>query len=492
MSVSLELKNISKVYPGVIALDKVSLSFEKGEVHSIMGENGAGKSTLIKVVAGAIEPSEGTIIVGGKEYSKMTPALSRENGIGVIYQEFTLVPTLSVADNIFLGERVGKGRLVNDSEMHRRSAEIFEQFNMKIDTHALVGKLSTAQQQLVEIAKAISKNVKILIMDEPSATLALAEVELMFKIVRKLKEQGITIIYISHRIDEIFEISDRVSIMRDGQYVATKKIEDVTRKEIVNLMVGRELNETCPKRNVKIGEPLLECRNICGNGDYGIDLTLRRGEIVGLAGLVGAGRTEFAKMLYGAVPMMSGDVLVDGKKLQLKSPSDAIENGIGLIPEDRKTEGAFLTFPIDWNIALMSIRKYSKHGVVQKNKLKELSDYYFKMLKIKAFSGGQLVANLSGGNQQKVVLAKTLAANTRIIIFDEPTRGIDVGAKQEIYKLMNSLVEAGNAILMITSDMEELLGMSDRILVMSEGVLAGELQKNEFSQSRVLELASGI
>ena len=492
MSTLLELKNISKFYPGVTALDNVSLSFESGEVHSLMGENGAGKSTMIKIIAGAIEPSAGEILIDGNGYQAMTPILARQKGIGVIYQEFNLIPTLSVADNIFLGEKIGTGRFINDEEMHQKAKEIFQKFNIEIDTHAEVGTLSTAKQQLVEIAKAISRNVRLLIMDEPSATLAVAEVEAMFRIVRTLKEQGITIIYISHRLDEIFSISDRVSIMRDGQYIETRKIQDITRKELINLMVGRELDETCPSRNCKIGEPLLELKNLCGNGDYGISFQVRRGEILGLAGLVGAGRTELAKMLYGAVIPDSGEILVDGTPVHMKTPFDAVACGIGLIPEDRKTEGAFLSFSIDWNIALMNLKACSQGQFVSTKKVRELSKKYFEMLKIKAPSGKMEVANLSGGNQQKVVLAKTLASGTEVIIFDEPTRGIDVGAKQEIYKLMNTLAEQGKAILMITSDMEELLGMSDRIIVLSEGVMTGTLTKEEFSQSRVMEFASGI
>lgn len=492
MSKILELREITKAYPGVVALDNVSMSFQKGEVHAIMGENGAGKSTLIKTIAGAISADNGTIIMNGTEFRHMTPAISRDNGIGVIYQEFNLIPSMSVAENIFMGDKIGGKIKVDFNEMTRRTEEIFGQLNVTIPAKEMVASLSTAQQQLVEIAKAIVKDCKVLIMDEPSAAIAVSEVEQMFKIVRKLKNEGVTIIYISHRMDEIFEIADRVSVMRDGKYIDTCYVKDINRKQLITMMVGRELNESFPVRNVQIGKPVLELKKVTGNGDFEIDLTLKKGEILGLAGLVGAGRTELAKMIFGSERIQAGEVVVKGSTVDIKSPSHAISLGIGLIPEDRKNEGAFLEFPIDWNISIMSLTQISKLGIVKQADCDKLAGKYSDILRIKTPSLKQLVRNLSGGNQQKVVLAKVLAAKTDIIIFDEPTRGIDVGAKQEIYKLMNSLVEQGISIIMISSEMEELLGMSDRIMVLHQGRITGELDKSQFSQNAVLELASGI
>lgn len=488
----LELQHITKHYPGVVALDDVSLSFEPGEIHSIMGENGAGKSTLIKIVAGAIEASSGKVIINGESFEKLTPALAKQHGIGVIYQEFNVVPSMNIAENIFLGDKTGNAISPDFKKMHKEAARLMESLGVHIDSHRMVGDLSTAQQQLVEIAKAVSKNCKVLIMDEPSAAIAVAEVENMLRIVRQLKEQGVTIIYISHRMDEVFEISDRVSILRDGRYVATKKIDEVSRQDLINMMVGRELTESFPSRNVTPGENVLEVRNLTGNGDFNINLYLRKGEILGLAGLVGAGRTELAKMLFGDVRPTSGEIVVKGKTVHFRDTSDAIDAGIGLIPEDRKREGAFLEYSIQWNIPSMSLRRISKATVVDQKEADRLADEYVEKLSIKTPTVKQLVKNLSGGNQQKVVVAKVLAAQTEILIFDEPTRGIDVGAKQEIYHLMNNLVEQGMSIIMISSEMEELLGMSDRVMVLYEGRITGELSKDEFSQSRVLELASGL
>ena len=492
MSEVLALNNITKRYPGVVALDDVSLSFEKGEVHALMGENGAGKSTLIKAVSGAISIDAGRFVLEGVPHGALTPREAIAQGISVIYQEFNLVPSLSIAENIFLGEKVGGRFLVNFDDMHRRSAELFTQFDIDIDTRTMVTYLSTAQMQIVEIAKAISKNAKIIIMDEPSATLALSEVENLFKIIRRLKERGITVVYVSHRIDEVFEISDRISVLRDGKYVGTRPTADTTRSELVALMVGRELDETYPVRKPPAGEVVIETQHLSGNGVKDISLTLYKGEILGLGGLVGAGRTELAKLLFGAARKENGEILLAGEPVDIRSPYQAISLGIGLIPEDRKYEGVFLEYAIDWNISIMSLRRLAKRGVVNQRDVDELSETYFHKLKIISPSAKQLVKNLSGGNQQKVVLAKVLAAQTRIIIFDEPTRGIDVGAKQEIYNLMTALCEEGISIIMISSDMEELLGMSDRIVVLHEGRQAGVLARAEFSQSSVLELASGV
>ncbi len=488
----LELRGLSKFYHGVIALNKVSCKFDKGEIHALIGENGAGKSTLIKSVSGAIPFDEGSIVIDGKEFSRIRPNDAIENGIAVIYQEFCLIPSMSVAENIFIGQKIGGKNLVDIEQMHEKARGIFQQLGADIDTHAMVSSLSTAQQQLVEIAKAVSRNAKVLFMDEPSATLAMAEVDAMFKIMRTLKEQGVTIIYVSHRLDEIFEVCDKVSVMRDGEYVTTKEIDQITRRELINYMVGRELDATCPVRNNVIGDVALEVRGVTGNGVFDISLKVRHGEVLGIAGLVGSGRSEFAKVVYGAAKREAGQVLIDGKETFIKSPGEAIRHGIGLIPEDRKTEGLLLEYPIDWNISLMCLKRLSKHFVIQNDKVNETVMKYFTRMGVKAPSVHNLAKSLSGGNQQKVVVAKTLAAETKIIIFDEPTRGIDVGAKREIYQLMNELAAEGNAIIMISSDMEEVLGMSDRIMVFHEGRVSGQLEKKDFSQNNVMALASGL
>ncbi|MBQ9030515.1 MAG: sugar ABC transporter ATP-binding protein [Parasporobacterium sp.] len=484
-----KLSRITKVYPGVRALDQVDFELKEAEIHAIVGENGAGKSTLIKVLAGVIRPEEGSIEIDGETYGYMTPKLSREKGIEVIYQEYNLVPTLSAAENICLGDQ--HGRLVNYKAMEKTAGDIFRQFNIEIDPSTVVYKLSSAQMQIVEIAKAISKNVRVLIMDEPTAPLTIREVDILMEIINRLKEQGVSILYISHRLDEIFAIADRVTIMRDGQYIETREIQDVTRKELISLMVGREINEGHPQRETRPGEEILRVEDLCGNGDEHISFSLYKGEILGVGGLVGCGRTEMAMMLYGAARIDSGRIFLNGQEVHIKSPKDAIAHGIGLIPEDRKRQGCFLEMSINWNVSINNIKNISRGTVVDRKKEKEAATYYRNAMNIKTPSLEQKVKNLSGGNQQKVVIAKTLAADSDIIIFDEPTRGIDVNAKHEIYLLMNELVAQGKSILMISSDMEELLGMSDRIIVLSENTFAGELKKEEFSQQNVLELASG-
>lgn len=490
-SVVLSLKSITKKYPGVLALDRVSLDFFAGEVHALVGENGAGKSTLIKAIAGAINLDGGVIQIDGQDYHQMTPHLSRSSGIEVIYQEFNLVPTMSVAENIILGEKPNTLNLVNYRLMKNQARELFKLFDVDMDPDALVQDLSPAQQQIVEIAKAVSKNVKILIMDEPSAPLSVSEVERMFEIIRQLKRKGVTIIYISHRLEEIFKISDRVSVLRDGKYVATKLTSETNREELIRLMVGRELKETYPARTNPPGEIALEVKNLSGNGVRDISFVVRKGEILGVAGLVGAGRTEMAMLIFGAAPIESGEIRANGKIVHIRSPQDAIQHRLGLLTEDRKGKGLFLEMPVGWNITFPIVRKLSRFGVVDTQKEKSISEYYWQHLNIKTPSLEERVINLSGGNQQKVVLAKVLAADSAILIFDEPTRGIDVGAKQEIYHLMCELANNGNAILMISSDMEELLGMSDRIIVLCEGKLAGEVSRENFSQDLILDLASG-
>ncbi len=486
----LSIKNITKRYPGVVALDKVSIDFRKGEVHALLGENGAGKSTFIKAIAGAIQADAGEIIINGRSFTHLTPHEAKHEGVEVIYQEFNLMESLSVAENICFGEKTGK--LANFKEMERKSKEIFDLMGVSLDLKKQVRNLPSSQKQLVEIAKSVSRNAKILIMDEPSAPLSVSEIDKMFDIVRKLKAKGVTIIYISHRMEEIFEIADRVTVLRDGKYIATKDINQTNIKELISLMVGRELNQTYPDKNYSLGETIMEIKHLYGNGDEDISFSLRKGEILGLAGLVGCGRTELARVIFGADKMDKGEILIHGQKAHIHLPKDAIEYGIGLIPEDRKLQGCFLEKTVRWNISIANIKTLTKGWIINTNKETQQASSYKDLLNIKTPSLEQMTKNLSGGNQQKVVLAKTLATNSEILIFDEPTRGIDVGAKHEIYNLMVRLAEEGKAILMITSDMPELLGMSDRILILHEGKIAGELDKKEFTQDRILELASGL
>lgn len=489
----LTLKNVTKEYPGVLALDHMNLEVYPGEVHALMGENGAGKSTLIKVVSGAIKPNGGTIIYQGQEYASMTPALSRKLGIGVIYQEFNLVPDLSVAENIFLGQKLTGGLTINRKLMNEKAAELMKSFGIDIDVTKEVKTLTVAYQQLVEITKTISSNVKVLIMDEPSAPLTNREIDALFGIVRKLKEQGIAIIYISHRMEEIFALADRITVMRDGKYVGTKMASEIDQNGLIKMMVGRTLDEQFPAVEKEIGEVALEVQDLCTDALLkNVSFKVRKGEILGLAGLVGAGRTETARAIFGADPKASGRVLIHGKETHIRKPKDAISQGVALIPEDRKKHGALLEMSIRENISFICVKDISKAGFVDRKEDKGLADKYIQELSIKTPTMEQLAKNLSGGNQQKVVLAKSLASRSDIIIFDEPTRGIDVGAKKEIYVLMNELAKKGMAIIMISSEMQELLGMADRIMVMHEGEVMGELKKEEATQEKILELASGI
>jgi len=486
----LSLKDIVKLFPGVVALKNVSLDFYPGEIHAIVGENGAGKSTFIKTITGAHAPDGGTITIDGETHKAMNPALARKHGVECIYQEFNLIDVLSAAENICYGEKMG--RLVNQKAMNEKAAKIFEDFGVDINPSTLVRDLTPGHMQIVEIAKAVSKNARILILDEPTAPLSLAEVDILMSIVRKLKADGVSIIYISHRLDEIFTLTDKVSILRDGEYITTLKTEETTRAELIKYMVGREMTQTFPPRDAEIGDVALEVKNLTGNGVKNISFKVHKGEILGISGLVGAGRTEIMKVIFGAEKKQWGEILVNGKPADIKSPRDAMyKYGIGMCPEDRKREGCFLGETISWNLVYNILGRISKLGVINAKKEKEIADYYGGSMRVKAPNLDKTkVLTLSGGNQQKVVVGKALAANADVVIFDEPTRGIDVGAKYEIYELMNGLCKEGKAIIMVTSDMEELLGMSDRIVVFGERCLAGELEKSEFSQERILDMAS--
>lgn len=489
--VVLEFRDVYKNYPGVQALKGVSFNLRAGEVHALVGENGAGKSTLIKTCSGAISPTSGTILVNGEEFTSVTPLLSRLKGIAVIYQELNLVNGLPVYENIFLGRAIRKGVVINSKAMRAKAAELFEQLEIKIDPDELVANLTTGYQQMVEIAKAISIEAKILIMDEPSASLTNAEIEAMFKIVRKLRESGVAIIYISHRMDEIFQLADRVSVMRDGVLLKTMNVRETSRDELIRLMVGRELNETFPQRAInRDSEVILEIDHVTGNGLRDVSMKVREGEILGLGGLIGAGRTELAQILFGVAEKQSGAIKLRGKEISPKFSSAAVALKIALIPEDRKQQGVLLHMSIKDNITLPILKRISKWSVINSKKENHIIEKYKNDLRIKAPNVFQLVNNLSGGNQQKVVLAKWLASEPDVIIFDEPTRGIDVGAKQEIYFIMDRLAKEGKTLIMISSEMEELIGLSDRIVVLAEGKVTAELEKKDFSQETILKYAS--
>ena len=490
----MQLQNIRKEYPGVIALKNVSLEVKKGEILALIGENGAGKSTLIKTCSGAVIPTSGKIIINGKEFSSMTPQLASENGIAIIYQEFNNVGGLSAAENLFLGHPIKKGFLVDKAAMEKEAEKAFKQLNINIDPKALVKDLTVGYQQMIEIAKAIQQDAQVLIMDEPSAPLTNAEVESMFKVVELLRSKGVSIIYISHRLDEIFRLSDRIVVLRDGDYIKTLITKETHVEELIQLMVGRELNESYPPRNSCIDEKevVLELQNVYGNGDKDISFKLHKGEVLGLGGLVGAGRTELAQIIFGAAKKESGKIIFKSNEIDPRSPREAIDCGIALVPEDRKRHGALLQTSVKNNINMPIYKKISKFSVIDSKKELEIAKKYKEELLIKTPHLNQIVKNLSGGNQQKVILGKWLAANSELIIFDEPTRGIDVGAKYEIYKLINHLVENGKTVLLISSEMEELMGMSDRIIVLAEGNITGELRREEFDQTSIMRLASAM
>ena len=487
----LKLSNIKKSFPGVRALKNVSLDVKRGEVHALIGENGAGKSTLIKIITGAYVPDSGIITFEEQEYTSLTPHLAISLGIGAVYQEFTLAPTLSVAENIFLGQKVNEGIVRDYKLMCKKAGEIIGRLGVTINPRQLVRNLSVAYKQLIEICKCLAQNSKFLIMDEPTAPLTDEEVDQLFKIIEELKAQGITIIYISHRLDEIFRVSDRVTVMRDGEIITTKNIYEVDKPQLIKYMVGRELSERFPERKESYGDIALEVKDLVGGGVGPVSFKLKKGEILGISGLVGAGRTELAEMIFGAARKDSGEIYVDGQRADIRSPHDAIRHGIGLVCEDRKSKGLLLRKSVGFNISLPIIELLSRLTVVDSGTEKEVINKQINNLDIKTPSAYQLTGNLSGGNQQKVVLGKWLANDSDILILDEPTRGIDVGSKHEIYKLINGLAEEGKAIIVISSEMEEMLGLTDRMIILYEGSYMTTLEKEDYSQELILQYASG-
>lgn len=490
----LEMRGIAKAYPGVVALHSVDFSVRPGEVHALIGENGAGKSTLMKILAGADTKDSGQIFIDGKESHIDTPQEAMRLGVSIIYQEFNLVPYMNAAENIFLGREPASvvPGLIDFGRMYSDAEKIIDELGVALDVRTPMNHLSVAQQQMVEIAKATSRKSRIIAMDEPSATLTDHELENLFGLIRRLKAEGVSIIYISHRLEEIFEIADRVTVLRDGELVATKDIAETNRADIIRMMVGRELSDSIPKIAAEARDVALEVRNLNRAGVlHDINFQVRSGEILGIAGLVGAGRTEVARAIFGADPIDSGQIIMNGKPVTIHSPRRAISLGVGLVSEDRKALGLVLGMAVRENISLANLGVLSRLGFIKRRKEREIAESYVKDVLIKTPSIEQAVQNLSGGNQQKVVLAKWLFTKSKVLIFDEPTRGIDVGAKTEIYQLMNRLAAQGVAIIMISSELPEVLGMSDRTLVMHEGRIAGELSGKDATQERIMGLATG-
>lgn len=488
----LEVKGLSKIYPGVVALNNINFEIARGEVHALVGENGAGKSTLIKCITGAEVPTEGLITFDGKEYTHINPSVAIQYGISAIYQEFNLVNYQTVAENIMIGRYPNKMSVINDKKMKEEAKKIMSELGVPIDVNVKVGTLTVGYQQLVEIAKAVSRNAKMIIMDEPSAALTNNELKYLFQIIAQLKAKGMSILYISHRLEEIFEICDRVTVFRDGQYITTRNTNETTQDELIKLMVNRELSNTYPHKALPRGKKSLSVRNLNTSLLQDITFDAYEGEILGFSGLVGSGRTEIMRAIFGADKIDSGEIYLYDKRYIPVSPKKAIKSRIGYISEDRKKDGLCLHLSIKENTVMADYSKVSKAGVLNESKIMEATKKECEKMRVKTPSYTQLAKNLSGGNQQKVVLAKWLFADCDIIIFDEPTRGIDVGAKQEIYALMNELVEAGKTIIMVSSEMPEMLGMADKIIVMHEGSITAELSHDEANQEILMKYASNI
>lgn len=489
----LSMMNISKSFPGVKALDKVSFQAESGEVHALLGENGAGKSTLIKILGGIISKDEGQILINGNEINLSGVKSATNHGISIIHQELCLAPNITAAENIFLGKEIVKknGRL-DKKAIYRQAQEVFDSYGLKVNVKATVSSLTIAQQQMVEVAKALSYNSKIIVMDEPTASLTNAEVEKLFDAIRLLKSKGVLIIYISHRLDELFEICDRVTILRDGEYISTQNMADVDRQQLVSMMVGREMTDFFEKPDIEPGEVILKVSDLkSNNGVSNVTFDLRKGEILGFYGLIGSGRTETMRVLFGIDKKVSGKVMLFGKEVDFRRPSQAIKKGIALVPEDRKGQGGVLLQTVAYNIVLGILEKFISLFKVDKAARRSIVDSYIEKLRIKVSSPQQMMQNLSGGNQQKVVLAKWLATKPKILILDEPTRGIDVGAKKEIYHIMSELVKEGVSIILVSSELPEIINMSTRVVTMYCGGVTSVIEDENFTQAEIYVNATG-
>jgi ABC-type sugar transport system ATPase subunit len=497
--VVLQMEGIDKTFPGVRALSNMSIDLRRGEVHAVCGENGAGKSTLMKLITGVYQPDAGEMRLNGQPLKVHNPNDAYAKGIAIIFQETSLFPDLTILENIFMGHELrrplaGRVRLASFLDypaMRKKAGEIFGRLGMEVDLDARVSQLSVATKQMVEIAKALSFDSSILILDEPTAALTSREVDTLFETIRKLRAHGVSMLYISHRLDEIFQIADRVTVIRDGEHVQTEDVSHVTRDKLVAWMVGRTLDNLYPKEDLEIGEVVFEARHIRQEGVINdVSLTLRRGEILGISGLAGAGRTELALLLCGLARPDAGEIFVDGSRVSIRRYQDAMERGIYYISEDRQKYGLVVPMTISENITMPLLSRISGFlGVINRGKEREISSTYIDNLAIKAPGTDSIVNNLSGGNQQKVSVAKALATEPRILILDEPTRGVDVGAKSEIHRIISSLARAGKSIIMISSDLPEIIGMSDRVMVMKNGARQGELPRSALSQEKILHMA---
>ncbi|WP_066677918.1 sugar ABC transporter ATP-binding protein [Clostridium septicum] len=492
----LKMVNVSKIFPGVKALDNVNVTAFGGEVTALMGENGAGKSTLMKILSGVYQKDQGQVFVEGKEVKIKGIKDAERHGITIIHQELSVIPNLTIAENIFLGNEkynrfTGK---INKSLLIERSKMFLEQIGCNLDPNMLVEDINVGERQMIEIAKALTKNAKIIIMDEPTTALTDVETKKLFEVIDNLKKKGIAIIYISHRMEEIFTICDRVEVLRDGKYAGEAKIADIDNDKLIAMMVGRKIEDQFPYRKIKLGSTILRVndlnyKDIVKNAS----LEVKAGEILGVAGLMGSGRTELVKTIFGEYRKTSGEIFLEGNKVNIKCSKDAIENGICYLSEDRKKEGCILGMSVADNMTLCNLRKYERKNksINRKEEQRDVEEY-IKKINIKTPNSEQLIKNLSGGNQQKVILAKWLLLSPKVLIIDEPTRGIDVGAKKEIYELLNELKSMGKAIIMISSDLPEVLGISDRIMVMSEGKISGEISREEATQEKIMKLAVGM
>lgn len=495
-----ELKNIGKSFDVVKVIEHIDFKIETGKIYALAGENGAGKSTLCNIISGSLEPSEGTIWYEGKDYDTFSITQAKEIGIKMVHQELQVLPLMTIAENVFIGEEVTSKGFVDKTAMNKRTKELLDMVGLKADPDTKVENIEIAGRQLVEIARALNHNAKLIILDEPTSSLTLNEISTFFEVVKKLRDQGVSFIFISHRMDEVFELSDEVLVLKDGCKVAQMKTSDTNQNELISLMVGRSYEDYYKRKRTHFGKVALNVEHLSSKrqGIYhdaympkDISFSLEAGEVLGLSGLVGSGRTELARLLFGELQKGSGDIFINGEHVQIKNSKDAIKNGMAWITENRKEEGLLLEASINENTALTTLHRNLSGIFINDKKQTEITDKYIDMLGIKATDRDQIVKRLSGGNQQKVVVGKWLATTPKILVMDEPTRGIDVGAKVQIYQLINELTSQGMAILLISSELPEIMGMSDRIIVMYEGKLTGELSRDEFSETKIMEHAVG-
>jgi ribose transport system ATP-binding protein len=492
-AVLLRIKDVSKSFGGVHALRGVSLEVRQGEIHALVGENGAGKSTLMNVLGGIVEKDSGEVEFNQQPVHFTSPAESQAAGIAIIHQELAMLPSLSVIENIFMGRMPARNGWISWKEMERRTLDLLEEVGLDVAPQTRVRDLSTSQSQLVEIAKALSLSATLIIMDEPNSSLTETETRRLFDVIHRLQAKGVTIIYVSHRIEEVLEIADRITALRDGQYVGTIDTADATIDKVINMMVGRELERVLRPVDHHVGEVLLEVQGLTRRGVIeDVSFTLHKGEILGLAGLVGAGRSETARMIFGADRHDRGEILLENTAVKFNSPKEAIDHGLGMVPEDRKNLALFITKPVRWNISMAQLPRISPGGIVRSRKESALANDFVQRLRVRVPHIETLERNLSGGNQQKTVLARWLATNPKLLILDEPTHGVDVGAKAEIYEMMRELAQQGIGIILISSELPEILAMSDRIAVMHEGRITGILDHTEATEDKIMALATGI